>query len=417
MDALARLRETDSVAGYSGMVRQSDHNTIRNVPRVLCVDDDPHVLAILQRVLLGRFDVQAVSNPFDAIGIVEQTEAPFAVIISDLSMPGMDGIALLRRAREATPNSMRVLLTGNADMECAVEAVNEGSVFRFLVKPCAPDVLITAVAAAVEQYRLVESERVLLEQTLRGSVKALTEVLAVASPSAFARAMRLKRYVGQIADALDVADRWEVEVAALISQLGCVSLPSDLILKMHVGGELDASEQAMVDALPATAASFVAELPRLDAVRNILTHQNTPYAAPYSASFDGPGPNLGARVGAMIPLGARMLKAASDLDWLLAGGMSETSALSSLAAREGVYDPEVLNALSRAVGCMPEANAWRVRLRDVREGMIFFADVRGPQGLLLAAAGQEVGPALINRLRYVWNNALLDAEVSVCYRS
>ena len=407
MDTLTRRGGTDSVAGYAGTaVAQGIRLPLRNIPRVLCVDDDQDVLAFVRRVLLSRFDVQTAPNAFDAVGMIEQAEAPFAVIISDLHMPGMDGIALLRRAREAAPNSIRVLLTGNADTDCAVAAVNDGAVFRFLTKPCMPDALIAAVAAASEQYRLIESERVLLEQTLRGSVKALTEVLTVASPSAFARAMRLKRYVGQIADAFDVTDRWEMEVAALFSQLGCVSLPSALIAKMHVGGELDASEQEMVDALPAAAAAFIAELPRLDAVRDILLHQNT--------HFDGDGSTRSTTFGARIPLGARMLKAAGDLDWLLAGGMPVALALSNLSTRKGVYDPEVLEALRCALGGAAEVGVRRVRFRDIQVGMVFSADVRGPRGLLLAARGQEVGPALMNRLRYVWNNTLLDAEVSVC---
>lgn len=381
----------------------------RNVPRVLCVDDDPRILVILGRVLNSRFDVQTASNAVDAIVAIERAEAPFAVIISDLRMPGMDGIALLRHCREITPNSIRVLLTGNADMEGAVDAVNDGAIFRFLTKPCSSDSLATAVTAASEQYRLIESERVLLEQTLRGSIKALTEVLTVANPSAFARAIRLKRYVGQIADVLGVSDRWEMEVAALFSQLGCVSLPSALITKMNTGGELDASEQVIVDALPSDAVAFIAEIPRLDAVREILLQQNTP--------FGENGAPRGSAQGARIPLGARVLKAASDLDWLLAGGMPVALALGNLSARKGVYDPKVLHALHSALGQATEVGVRRIRFRDVQEGMVFSADVHGPRGLLLAARGQEVGPALMNRLRYVWNNALLDAEVFVCDRS
>lgn len=377
--------------------------------RILCVDDDEHVLAVVQRMLLSRFDVQVASGASDALAMMERTEEPFAAIISDLHMPGMTGIAFLQRARQIAPNSIRLLLTGNTDSDSAVDAVNNGAVFRYLTKPFTAESLIAAAIAATEQHRLIESERVLLEQTLRGAVKALTEVLAVANPSAFARAMRIKRYVGQLADAFDVADRWEIEVAALLSQLGCMSLPSPLTEKMHVGGKLSGEEQAAVDALPAVAAAFIAEIPRLDRVREMLLKQNTPLECRES--------HRAARLGVETPLGARMLKVASDFDWLLAGGMPVRLALGNLSARKDSYDPRVLDALQSALGHAEGAGVSRIRFRDVQAGMVFSADVYGPHGLLLAARGQEVGPALMNRLRYVWDNALLDAEVSVCGRS
>lgn len=373
----------------------------RNVPRVLCVDDDQRVLTGLARVLMSRFKVQTAPSPLEALALLEQPDARFAVIVSDLVMPEMDGIALLRRAREIVPSTVRVLLTGNADIDYAIEAVNAGAIFRFLTKPCRADTLIAAVSAAAEQFRLVESERVLLEQTLRGAVSALTDVLTVASPSAFARGVRLRRYVGQVADILAVSDRWDLEVAALISQLGCVSLPASLLDKMRVGAELDPTEQEMVDGLPSAAADFIAEIPRLDSVREILRCQNADFYVS----------------GAEIPLGARILRAATDLDWLLTRDMPLGLAIGTLSARIGAYDPAVLDALRTALMSNADVTVRRIRFRNVQEGMVFAADVTGPRGRLLAARGQEVGPALMSRLRYVWNNALLDTEVYVCDRS
>jgi response regulator RpfG family c-di-GMP phosphodiesterase len=379
------------------------------MPRVLCVDDDAHVLGALARVLRPGFDVQTAATPAEALLLMEHTADPFAVIISDLAMPGMDGIALLARSREVAPSTIRVLLTGNADIPAAIEAVNTGAIFRFLTKPCRPNTLTVAVAAAVAQYRLVESERVLLEQTLRGAVNALIDVLTVASPSAFARGVRLKRYVGQISDVLGVHDGWDVEVAALISQLGCVSLPPTLLEKMHAGASLEPNEQALVDGLPAAAVAFIADIPRLDTVREILRHQNTDFSAD-----DARRPGT---TSSKIPLGARMLRAAGDFDRLLTSGMPASLALGNLGARQKMYDPRVLDALRRAVSGEGEPEVRRVRFRDIREGMVFASDVIGPNGLLLGARGQEVGPALMSRLRHQGNDALLDAEVSVCDRA
>ncbi len=90
--------------------------------------------------------------------------------MSDMRMPGMDGATVLTRARAVQPDTVRVLLTGQADMEDAVAAVNDGNIFRFLIKPCPRPVLVRALTDAVDQHRMITAERVLLERTLRGSV-------------------------------------------------------------------------------------------------------------------------------------------------------------------------------------------------------------------------------------------------------
>ena len=377
------------------------------VPRVLCVDDDPFVLAGLQRTLHTKFDVHIARTPLDALKIVDESAAsPFAVIVSDLAMPGVNGIALLKRVREIAPDTVRVLLTGHANVDSAIGAVNDGAVFRFLTKPCGASALTGAVAAAAEHYRLTLAERVLLEKTLHGSVKALTDILTLVNPSAFARGVRLKRYVARVAGELRVTNQWEIEIAALLSRLGSVSLPPAVVDKIHAGKELDEQEQRLDDGVPAMAASLVAEIPRLEGVHEILLFLNT--------GFDGTGsPRTGVR-GEKIPLGARILKVATDLDGLEASGMTAEVAIGALAARPDDYDPRVVRAFRKSIETdTTPVHVRHVRLGEVVPGMVFAADVTGPNGLLLAARGQEVGRALTERLRYSMPEALLDQEVVV----
>src|SRR5207245_10705357 len=136
-----------------------------------------------------------------------------AVIISGMDMPGMSGIQFLSRVRQLAPDSVRMMLTGHTDLQVAMEAVNEGNIFRFLTKPCSPDALVKALAAGVEQYRLITAEKELLEKTLAGSIKALMEVLSLVNPMAFGRASQVQRLVQQLAAALKVDKAWQVEMA------------------------------------------------------------------------------------------------------------------------------------------------------------------------------------------------------------
>lgn len=126
--------------------------------RVLLVDDDKNILAAYKRNLGNNFAVDIAENGEKGLAVLKEKE-PFAVVISDYRMPGMDGIQFLSLARRVAPRTVRIMLTGYADMEKVLGAVNEGNVFRFLTKPCPSNVLVGALEKAVEQYKLVAAER------------------------------------------------------------------------------------------------------------------------------------------------------------------------------------------------------------------------------------------------------------------
>src|SRR6185369_5004198 len=194
--------------------------------RVLCVDDEANVLAGLSVHLHRRYDVVTATS--GAAGLASLAGDPaISIVVSDMRMPGMSGAEFLAEARRLRPDAVRLLLTGHLDLDVAIAAVNDGQVFRFLTKPCPPPTLLAALAAAAEQHRLVTAERVLLEQTLRGAVQTLVDVLSITNPAAFGRATRIKQHASEIAAQLGMEERWQLEVAALLSQLGCITLPAD----------------------------------------------------------------------------------------------------------------------------------------------------------------------------------------------
>jgi response regulator RpfG family c-di-GMP phosphodiesterase len=217
-----------------------------------------------------------------------------------MRMPEMDGAEFLSRVRERTPDVPRILLTGQSDMAQAIAAVNHGQIFRFLTKPCPAETLLAALRAAVEQQRLVTAERVLLEQTLRGSIKALIDVMSLANPLAFGRALRLKQHAAELVAALGLPGAWHIEVAAMLSQVGCVTLPPATQAKLYHGQVLSAEEMAMAEHLPRLAVQLLENIPRLDSVLAILAAQQS--------NYDGSGNLPGAPRGEAIPLGARVLK-------------------------------------------------------------------------------------------------------------
>lgn len=131
--------------------------------RILFVDDDPSALEGFTRVLHGKFDVRTAISGGE--GLVKlQKDGPFAIVISDMRMPGMNGADFLAEARQAAPQTVRMLLTGHADMHSAIEAVNRGQILHFLTKPCPRDVLVAAINSGLDQYHTVVEERSLAQK-------------------------------------------------------------------------------------------------------------------------------------------------------------------------------------------------------------------------------------------------------------
>ncbi len=117
----------------------------------MIVDDDANLLDNFQRLLKKLFDVDTFLNGKDGLAALAE-KGQYPVIISDLRMPGMDGFEFLSRARKASPDSALIMLTGYADLDTSMKAVNEGAVFRFLTKPCKTHILIKSISAGIEQF-------------------------------------------------------------------------------------------------------------------------------------------------------------------------------------------------------------------------------------------------------------------------
>lgn len=369
--------------------------------RVLCVDDEPNVLEGLATNIGRRYDVQTATSGAQAL---EQLagDPKKAVIISDMRMPMMDGAAFLAKAKELAPEAVRILLTGQTDLDSAISAVNNGQIFRFLTKPCAPPTLLAAIAAAVEQHELITAERVLLAQTLHGCIKALTDVLALTNPAAFGRATRIKQLVGELAHKLNLRERWQVEVAAMLSQLGHITLPTETAEKLYFGQPLNAEEQQLADKLPALTEQLLGSIPRLEAVREML--------AGYPRPFPSGAPRPEDLNRDVIYTGTQLLKLAVEFEALESHPTWARYALDKVNGRREHYDRRILAALVELrVKADPSAEAVRkVSINELVVGMVLAADIKLPNGMLLAARGHEVTVRFLERIRAFPLGALRD---------
>jgi len=131
--------------------------------KVLFVDDEPLVLDALKRMLRDQFLTYTADSGEKGLVSAEQN-GPFAVVISDMHMPGMSGAEFLARIRKSAPDTVRMLLTGFTDLDAAIAAVNQGNIFRFLTKPCKKDELVHAINLGLAQYRSMVAEKELVKR-------------------------------------------------------------------------------------------------------------------------------------------------------------------------------------------------------------------------------------------------------------
>ncbi len=357
--------------------------------RVLFVDDDELMLVSYKRKFANKFDLELANTGMKGLETLENSD-PFAVIISDFRMPKMDGVEFLTRAQKLSEDTTRIMLTGQAGFQDTINAVNEGKISRFLTKPCAPTLLIEAVEAGIEQYRLINAERELLENTLAGSIKMFSEILSLSQPEAFSRASRLRHYISQIASHAKLENVWQFKLAAVLSQIGFISLPPELVKKLNSHDDLTAKEEKMVADIPQIAYSLIKKVPRLETVAEMVKIQKLTFneSQEYTNKHDGQN----------IALGAQLLKIAVDYDALIMQGKSRQQARDELNRKKIEYNPEFLEALQYINDRTQQLISKTIGVADLQVDMFLDQDIVAKNGHILVSSGQLVTEAVLKRL-------------------
>ncbi|MGA2218700.1 MAG: HD domain-containing phosphohydrolase [Terracidiphilus sp.] len=370
--------------------------------KILFVDDEPAVLEGYKR-LLGR-DLSIDTAVGGVLGLEAIAKSgPYAVVISDMRMPQMDGAQFLAKVREIAPSTVRLALTGYVDIETAMFAVNVGNIFRFLTKPCSKEDLSRAIEAALEQYRLINAEKDLLEQTLRGAVNVLSEVLSFSNPAAYVRAMRLRRFAQQVAAKLELKSAWQYEIAAMLSQLGCVTLPAEVISAAYAGEPLTPEDQKKFDAHPTVAWQMLSRIPRMEAIAQMIAQQNNPLPHVEARSIEEKEE---------IELGIQILCTGLAFDSWLGRGLSAAEAAKRVRASMKSVNTFILLSLDDLVSSV----AMRLRecaVTELATGMILEEDLRNSNGLLIVAKGLELTLQWIERLKGFSQRGVIGKRVRV----
>jgi signal transduction histidine kinase/ActR/RegA family two-component response regulator len=346
--------------------------------KILFVDDDQHALESYKAMLHKHFDVTTLSDPAQALRTL-QASGEFAVVVSDLKMQHVDGIVFLTKVRELFPETVCIMLTGFADVATAIKALNEGRVFRFLTKPCLPETIFNALEAGIKQYYTNIAEKEILQKTLMGSVRMLIDALSLANPAAYGRTRRVRNVVKNMAKAIETKISWDLDLATMLSHIGCMSLPRKILDDITAGKELSKSDMKLYYSHPAVGANLLEQIPRLESVAAIIAGQFKEYNPQQSE-------------------GVRFLKVAVEYDMLLSTGLAPYEAYGRMLAYKQRYDPTLLDALEK---CIAEEGGYALKFVAVNElavNMVLAEDIVSREGVLLLSRGTMLDQDAINSL-------------------
>jgi CheY-like chemotaxis protein len=367
-------------------------------PRVLCVDDDAFLLNILTRTIGVDYEVLTSSSGAEALQLIENSE-PIQIVVSDHRMPGLSGAQFLQAVREKYPLIVRVLLTGETDLAEAVAAMNQAGLFRFLLKPGTRPVLLDTLRAAVAQYQLQVAERELLQKTLIGTMRALSDVLAIANPIAFGHVSRIQELALGVAKQLKLPEQWPLEFASLAAQLGHIALPERTLRRLYAGESLSPEEAAQVAHSAVVAEGILKRIPRLGPVIDILSNLATGRKGNASRASES--------------IGAEILRVVSAYEAVERTTASRDTAVHRLRAQSGRFDPEVLKALTELLGLEVAGDeSIEVPIGRVRVDMIVAEDLYTRNGVLLVPKGYRVSESFVARLEN-FNADLLPTGIRV----
>lgn len=407
--------------------------------KILVLDDEVEILNSLKRVFRKDYLVDTFSKGEDALVALGETE--YAIVISDMKMPGMDGATFLAKAKEVAPDSVRILLSGYADMDSTIKAINEGDIFNYVCKPWNNDSLKALMVNAIGRYTLKSQNNELSGKLVAANTK-LTEANRILEEKVAARTKELnhkaamlkrstikqRKFFRQILDmvgliiedraghenghskrvaahskvlaeelGLNRAEAINIYLTGLMHEVGKVAISDKLLQTIEF--ERTTEENLAFKHHAVEGSKILSKLPNLLEVAKNIRHQYE--------NYDGSGypDNLKKED---IPFGARLLKVVSDYDYLLLGHkdgnkLSPDRAAFQIKEQRGkLYDYKIadqyLDLLTR-IPDIEELDAdYCVATNRLEPGMIVSDDVKNKTGGIMLTKDTTLTEAAIAKL-------------------
>ncbi len=321
---------------------------------ILFVDDESYILDIAEAMFEQQgISILTASNGQDAIEKVRNYEV--AVIVSDHHMPGMMGLELLPRIKTISPDTVKILMTGFADLETAIEAINRVEVFRFIVKPWENTQLVELVMDAMKRYRLIKS----IVKGDEATMLSLVRALELKDSYTKGHSERVAQYALAVAQEMKLSEKRikAIQYGSWLHDCGKIGVSENIL---NNEGPLDDAETHIVRNHPMWGADVARKARLAETIVNIVLYHHE--------RFDGKGYPSGL-IGAEIPLEARIVAVADIYDALTTErpyrkAYDKDRALQMLISmKNNVLDPDLVDLFSRII----EPDGFPVIDHDTRE--------------------------------------------------
>lgn len=390
-------------------------------PVIICVDDEKIIVDSLKAEIKSAFqeqlNVETAESGSEALEIIEEYISDgidIPIVVSDWLMPEMKGDEFLAKVHSKLPDTMKILLTGQVTTTGLGNAINSAKLYRFIPKPWYPEDLDLTITEAFRSYynkvqlkhanirlndinllleekikeRTIELEesnkkvQILLDQTLSGSINALIKILMKTNPEIFDKAYRIRTIAKRILKNLSIKNIWEIEIASLFSQLGCIDLPDSLITKINNREKLTQQELNAFKLHPQKTYELIAGIPIFGNIANgILNHLK-----PVNQISEGDSYMISA-----------ILRLATDFDDLIQSGKTEAEAIEVIRKSQLNYEVSAFNSLVKDIynnelltKFAHNQNILRLTLKELKVGYVFAQDIVDAKNNVLYSANEEI---------------------------
>lgn len=357
--------------------------------RILMVDDDMDMLRAVVRRLEKHYDIVTAGSGDQGLEKIE-SDGPFPVIVSDMQMPGMDGIRFVQRARRKSPLSVFVMLTGEVNETTTLRAMNEGQVFRFITKPCSHEDLLATLEASWRQYHLINAEKQLLQKTLVGAVDAIVNIFETLMPDGMMRSTSIQRIVEAVQENLRIQKRWEYALASRLSLLGYGLVGrslTDVVAQPHFS---EKDEQELMEKACAKSAEVLTKIPRLKTTAEIIakTVESTGAISTLTPISDSE----------VTQVGSTLLRVALEWESSKRVGLTAGEAISAMRRKLPDLHQEVVNCLEDFEFEFVKANHQKIPVYDLKVGMVIHKGIYSKDGRVLISEGRRLTQPLLEKL-------------------
>jgi response regulator RpfG family c-di-GMP phosphodiesterase len=360
-------------------------------PTILIVDDVPDNLSLMNGVLKDLYNIKIANSGEHALKVV-QTGAPPDIILLDIMMPEMDGYEVCRRLKsnKKTSDIPVIFVTAKDQEEDEAKGFKIGAV-DYITKPISPVIVRARVKTHISLRNTQQRLQDLLKKTLSGSIQVLVDILELVNPTAFSRSSRIRRILNGMVKELELPDAWRYDLAGMLSQIGCVTIPPDTLNHFHQGLELSEAEKKLCADLPKVGSELIANIPHLDQVAWMIARQNDPFDENEPEDFNERDP---------VVLGGQLLKIVTRYVHSISSGMSENESIIEMKKQKNEYDPNLVRVLAKIVGVSSEKQEEKmVTANTASKGMIIDQDVYSDDGVLIIVKGTELSMTTVKILQ------------------